>query len=191
MITNINELFVIVPKGLGQKFINIYAKDDKYRQKVTFVEDTGEIWTNGQAFGTNSKTDVEKLSAEVGSIKVQCTEFAEILNGITSDTFKEITAWIQTHGQDFTVLTSKVDDVVTNVAELTTRVTDIENISVWTEFLMDSDMPDVTDDTKIIDNESELASIEDTEVTDIVVTSDDALNYFASISAKTFKNISL
>ena len=48
MLTTINELFVFVPAGMGQTFIKRYATDEAYKHKISFVEETGEIYTNGK-----------------------------------------------------------------------------------------------------------------------------------------------
>lgn len=52
-------------------------------------------------------------------------------------------------------------------------------------------MPPVTEATKIIDTKESLDSLENTENEDIAVTSNDAMEYFHNVAAKTFKNITL
>lgn len=52
-------------------------------------------------------------------------------------------------------------------------------------------MPPVTGTTKIIDTKESLDSLENTENEDIAVTSNDAMEYFNNVAAKTFKNITL
>ena len=65
MLTTINELFVFVPAGMGQTFITCYATDEAYKKKIAFVEETGEIYTNGKCFGTNYKSAIDELSKKV------------------------------------------------------------------------------------------------------------------------------
>jgi hypothetical protein len=35
------------------------------RKKIAFVEETGEIYTNGKCFGTNYKSAIDELSGNV------------------------------------------------------------------------------------------------------------------------------
>lgn len=68
---------------------------------------------------------------------------------------------------------------------------DLNNISIWTEFVVDTDMPPVTETTKIIETKKSLDTLENTENEDIAVTSNEAMEYFHNKDAKTFKNITL
>ena len=52
-------------------------------------------------------------------------------------------------------------------------------------------MPPVTEATKIIDTKESLDTLENTENEDIAVTSNEAMEYFNNVAAKTFKNITL
>lgn len=198
MLTTINELFVFVPAGMGQTFIKRYATDEAYKKKIAFVEETGEIYTNGKCFGTNYKSAIDELSGKVQEVKEKNDEFANILNNLNADTIKEINDWIQQHGADFSTLSTSVEQNKVSIATLTSDISklqkdleDLNKISIWQEFVADSDMPPVTEATKIIDTKESLDSLENTENEDIAVTSNDAMEYFHNVAAKTFKNITL
>ena len=198
MLTTINELFVFVPAGMGQTFIKRYATDEAYKKKITFVEETGEIYTNGKCFGTNYKSAIDELSGKVQEVKEKNDEFANILKDFNADKIKEINDWIQQHGTDFSTLSASVEQNKGNIATLTSDISkiqkdleDLNKISIWQEFVADSDMPPVTEATKIIDTKESLDSLENTENEDIAVTSNDAMEYFNNVAAKTFKNITL
>ena len=198
MLTTINELFVFVPAGMGQTFIKRYATDEAYKKKIAFVEETGEIYTNGKCFGTNYKSAIDELSGKVQEVKEKNDEFANILKDFNADTIKEINDWIQQHGTDFSTLSASVEQNKGSIATLTNDISklqkdleDLNKISIWQEFVADSDMPPVTEATKIIDTKESLDSLENTENEDIAVTSNDAMEYFNNVAAKTFKNITL
>ena len=198
MLTTINELFVFVPAGMGQTFIKRYATDEAYKKKIAFVEETGEIYTNGKCFGTNYKSAIDELSGKVQEVKGKNDELANILNNLNAKTIKEINDWIQQHGTDFSTLSASVEQNKGNIATLTNDISklqkdleDLNKISIWQEFVADSDMPPVTEATKIIDTKESLDSLENTENEDIAVTSNDAMEYFHNVAAKTFKNITL
>ena len=198
MLTTINELFVFVPAGMGQTFIKRYATDEAYKKKITFVEETGEIYTNGKCFGTNYKSAIDELSGKVQEVKEKNDELANILNSFNADTIKEINDWITQHGTDFSTLSTSVEQNKDSIATLTNDISnlqkdleDLNKISIWQEFVADSDMPPVTEATKIIDTKESLDSLENTENEDIAVTSNDAMEYFNNVAAKTFKNITL
>lgn len=212
MLTTINELFVFVPVGMGQTFIKRYATDEAYKKKIAFVEETGEIYTNGKCFGTNYKSAIDELSGKVQEVqekndelsgKVQKVqekndELANILNNLNANTIKEINDWIKQHGTDFTTLSTSVEQNKGSIATLTNDISklqkdleDLNKISIWQEFVADSDMPPVTNATKIIDTKESLDSLENTENEDIAVISNDAMKYFNNVAAKTFKNITL
>ena len=78
-----------------------------------------------------------------------------------------------------------------DINKLQKDLEDLNKISIWQEFVVDSDMPPVTEATKIIDTKESLDSLENTENEDIAVTSNDAMEYFNNVAAKTFKNITL
>ena len=198
MLTTINELFVFVPAGMGQTFIKRYATDEAYKKKIAFVEETGEIYTNGKCFGTNYKSAIDELSGKVQEVKEKNDELTNILKDFNADTIKEINNWITQHGTDFSTLSTSVEQNKGSIATLTNDISklqkdleDLNKISIWQEFVADSDMPPVTEATKIIDTKESLDSLENTENEDIAVTSNDAMEYFNNVAAKTFKNITL
>lgn len=198
MLTTINELFVFVPTGMGQTFIKRYATDEAYKKKIAFVEETGEIYTNGKCFGTNYKSAIDELSGKVQKVQEKNDELANILNNLNANTIKEINDWIKQHGTDFSTLSTSVEQNKGSIATLTNDISklqkdleDLNKISIWQEFVADSDMPPVTEATKIIDTKESLDSLENTENEDIAVTSNDAMEYFNNVAAKTFKNITL
>ena len=198
MLTTINELFVFVPAGMGQTFIKRYATDEAYKKKISFVEETGEIYTNGKCFGTNYKSAIDELSGKVQEVQEKNVELANILKDFNADTIKKINDWIKQHGTDFSTLSTSVEQNKGSIATLTNDISklqkdleDLNKISIWQEFVADSDMPPVTEATKIIDTKESLDSLENTENEDIAVTSNDAMEYFNNVAAKTFKNITL
>lgn len=198
MLTTINELFVFVPAGMGQTFIKRYATDEAYKKKIAFVEETGEIYTNGKCFGTNYKSAIVELSGKVQKVQEKNDELANILSNLNAKTIKDINDWIQQHGTDFSTLSTSVEQNKVSIATLTSDISklqkdleDLNKISIWQEFVADSDMPPVTEATKIIDTKESLDSLENTENEDIAVTSNDAMEYFNNVAAKTFKNITL
>ena len=198
MLTTINELFVFVPAGMGQTFFKRYATDEAYKKKIAFVEETGEIYTNGKCFGTNYKSAIDELSGKVQEVKEKNDELTNTLNALNANTIKEINDWIQQHGTDFSTLSASVEQNKVSIATLTSDISklqkdleDLNKISIWQEFVADSDMPPVTEATKIIDTKESLDSLENTENEDIAVTSNDAMEYFNNVAAKTFKNITL
>ena len=198
MLTTINELFVFVPAGMGQTFIKRYATDEAYKEKIAFVEETGEIYTNGKCFGTNYKSAIDELSGKVQEVKEKNVELANTLKDLNANTIKEINDWIQQHGTDFSTLSASVEQNKVSIVTLTNDISklqkdleDLNKISIWQEFVVDSDMPPVTEATKIIDTKESLDSLENTENEDIAVTSNDAMEYFNNVAAKTFKNITL
>ena len=198
MLTTINELFVFVPAGMGQTFIKRYATDEAYKKKIAFVEETGEIYTNGKCFGTNYKSAIHELSGKVQEVQEKNVELANILKDFNADTINEINDWIQQHGTDFSTLSASVEQNKVSIVTLTNDISklqkdleDLNKISIWQEFVADSDMPPVTEATKIIDTKESLDSLENTENEDIAVTSNDAMEYFNNVAAKTFKNITL
>lgn len=198
MLTTINELFVFVPAGMGQTFIKRYATDEAYKKKIAFVEETGEIYTNGKCFGTNYKSAIDELSGKVQEVQAKNDELTNTLNALNANTIKEINDWIKQHGTDFSTLSASVEQNKVSIVTLTNDISklqkdleDLNKISIWQEFVADSDMPPVTEATKIIDTKESLDSLENTENEDIAVTSNDAMEYFNNVAAKTFKNITL
>ena len=191
MLTTINELFVFVPAGMGQTFIKRYATDEAYKKKIAFVEETGEIYTNGKCFGSNYKSAIDELSGKVQEVQAKNDELTNTLNALNANTIKEINDWIKKHGTDFSTLSTSVEQNKVDISKLQKDLEDLNKISIWQEFVADSDMPPVTEATKIIDTKESLDSLENTENEDIAVTSNDAMEYFHNVAAKTFKNITL
>ena len=191
MLTTINELFVFVPAGMGQTFIKRYATDEAYKEKIAFVEETGEIYTNGKCFGTNYKSAIDELSGKIQKVQEKNDELTNTLNALNANTIKEINDWIKQHGTDFSTLSTSVEQNKVDISKLQKDLEDLNKISIWQEFVVDSDMPPVTEATKIIDTKESLDSLENTENEDIAVTSNDAMEYFNNVAAKTFKNITL
>lgn len=198
MLTTINELFVFVPAGMGQIFIKRYATDEAYKKKIAFVEETREIYTNGKCFGTNYKSAIDELSGNVQEVKEKNDELANILKDFNADTIKEINDWIKQHGTDFSTLSASVEQNKGSIATLTNDISklqkdleDLNKISVWQEFIADTDMPPFTETTKVIETKESLDTLENTENEDIAVISNDAMEYFHNAAAKTFKNITL
>ena len=198
MLTTINELFVFVPTGMGQTFIKRYATDEAYKKKITFVEESGEIYTNGKCFGTNYKSAIDELSGKVQEVQEKNVELANILKDFNADTINEINDWIQQHGTDFLTLSAsveqnkgKIDTLTNDISNLQKDLEDLNKISIWQEFVADSDMPPVTEATKTIETKESLDTLENTENEDIAVTSNEAMEYFNNVAAKTFKNITL
>ena len=198
MLTTINELFVFVPAGMGQTFIKRYATDEAYKKKIAFVEETGEIYTNGKCFGTNYKSAIDELSGKIQEVKEKNNELANILKDFNADTIKEINDWIKQHGTDFLTLSASVEQNKGSITTLTNDISklqkdleDLNKISIWQEFVVDSDMPPVTETTKTIETKESLDTLENTENEDIAVTSNEAMEYFHNKDSKTFKNITL
>ena len=198
MLTTINELFVFVPTGMGQTFIKRYATDEAYKKKITFVEESGEIYTNGKCFGTNYKSAIDELSGKIQKVQEKNDELTNTLNSLNPNTIKEINDWIKQHGTDFSTLSASVEQNKGSIATLTNDISnlqkdleDLNKISIWQEFVVDSDMPPVTEATKTIETKESLDTLENTENEDIAVTSNDAMEYFNNVAAKTFKNITL
>ena len=198
MLTTINELFVFVPAGMGQTFIKRYATDEAYKKKIAFVEETGEIYTNGKCFGTNYKSAIDELSRKIQKVQEKNDELTNTLNALNANTIKEINDWIKQHGTDFSTLSASVEQNKGSIATLTNDISklqkdleDLNKISIWQEFVADSDMPPVTEAKKIIDTKESIDYLENTENEDIAVTSNDAMEYFNNVAAKTFKNITL
>ena len=191
MLTTINELFVFVPAGMGQTFIKRYATDEAYKKKIAFVEETGEIYTNGKCFGTNYKSAIDELSGKIQKVQEKNDELTNTLNALNANTIKEINDWIKQHGTDFSALSTSVEQNKVDISKLQKDLENLNKISIWQEFVADSDMPPVTEATKIIDTKESLDSLENTENEDIAVTSNDAMEYFNNVAAKTFKNITL
>ena len=204
MIKTIKDMFIYVPKGSSKQFITVYAKDDAYKQKIAFVEDTAEIWTNGKAFGVNESSKLDELTTKLSSLESS-------LSGINTTEFKKITDWITTHGTDFTKVTTDIESIKQSVTaeversivedqkiskhinKINAKLTEIENVQVWKEFTVDKDAPVITEETKTVETPEDVAALvsKNPEETDIVILTDNAMSYFKSSKSATFKNITL
>lgn len=241
LINELNKLFVYVPLGYGQQFIDNYAQSSEYKQKIAFVADTKEIYTNGVGFGVakgefqslvqlvnsnadriaalenkqegdastiNDRLDVlEGDASTAGSVAYAVQQLKEEILGSddlieTLDTIKEIQDWIDTHGTDFLDLSNKVDENTAAIeaetarataaeTALDERVTDLEDITIWDTFSTD-EMP-VDENTVIMGTPSDLNDITDTQNTDVVIDTQDAMSYFTNDtnSGVIFNNLSI
>lgn len=104
MLTTINDLFVFVPIGIEQTFIKRYASDDAYKHKISFIEETGEIYTNGKCFGANYKSAINELTTKVQEVQDKNTEISKLLKDFDSGKINAINEWITNHGTEFTIL---------------------------------------------------------------------------------------
>lgn len=98
LINQLNKLFIYVAYGSGQEWINTCSQLDEYKQKIAFVADTREIWTNGKGFGTSytefqqlmqivndNKDDIEsKLAAAEAALNERINEIEQEMTGDTS-----------------------------------------------------------------------------------------------------------
>lgn len=98
LINQLNKLFIYVAYGSGQEWINTCSQLDEYKQKIAFVADTREIWTNGKGFGTSytefqqlmqivnaNKDDIEsKLAAAEAALNERINEIEQETTGDTS-----------------------------------------------------------------------------------------------------------
>lgn len=98
LINQLNKLFIYVAYGSGQEWIENYSQKDEYKQKIAFVADTKEIWTNGKGFGTSytefqnlmqivqdNKDDIEnKLEQAQQELNERINEISHEISGDTS-----------------------------------------------------------------------------------------------------------
>lgn len=98
LINQLNKLFIYVAYGSGQEWIQNYSQKDEYKQKIAFVADTREIWTNGKGFGTSytefqnlmqivqdNKDDIEsKLEQAQNELNERINEISQEISGDTS-----------------------------------------------------------------------------------------------------------
>ena len=98
LINQLNKLFIYVAHGSGQEWIENYSQKDEYKQKIAFVADTKEIWTNGKGFGTSytefqnlmqivqdNKDDIEsKLEQAQQELNERINEIEQEMTGDTS-----------------------------------------------------------------------------------------------------------
>lgn len=252
LINELSKLFVYVPLGYGQQFIDNYAQLDDYKQKIAFVYDTKQIWTNGVGFGVSStsfaellntvRDNYDSLDARItvlehsaageiatelqdhedrlttlegdenteGSVKHAIKALQDLILGDaehlqeTLDTIAEIDQWITDHGQEYVDL---INDVSANTqaiadeaaraqqaeSDLDARVTAIEDITIWDVFEPDTDSIPMGTNSVIANDVQSISNIADTTTADVIVNSQDALNYFTDDSngSKTFNNIQI
>lgn len=55
LIDQLNQLFIYVPAGYGQDYINECSQQEQYKKKIAFVYDTKQIWVQGQGFGISAQ----------------------------------------------------------------------------------------------------------------------------------------
>lgn len=127
---NLNKLLVHVPLALCEGFKEKYVKDTdrrdrSYDNKVVFLEDTQEIFTQGKLYGTNVK-DFNELKTKVGTIPVDAvsnnivdyiTELISKAGYIESVKKKDLEKYIEveTNNKNVTIYsTTKLDTAVFN-----------------------------------------------------------------------------
>lgn len=151
LLTQLNQLFVYIPHGSSKEFIEKYSQSEEYRQKIVFVEDTKEIYTNGKAFGTaaaefeqlvqlandnKDRLDVLQGDADTeGSVKQQIKELKDLILGADSeeldkalDTIKEISDWINSkEGAPIVQINEKIQENADAIAAETERAEQAES----------------------------------------------------------------
>lgn len=172
MITSIDKLFVKVPVGSGATFVKSYAKSDKYTDKICFVQEFGEIWLNGTAYGISQADDVAKLKEEIQSLattvdasiaqEVKDRDDAiaaaseKLKNEILGDdiqpafdTLKEIADWIEKHGSDASTFFNEVNNIVDEeIPALKNNITSLRVRAKALEETVDSSLTPAIDDNK-------------------------------------------
>lgn len=172
MITSIDKLFVKVPVGSGATFVKSYAKSDKYTDKICFVQEFGEIWLNGTAYGISQADDVAKLKEEIQSLattvdasiaqEVKDRDDAiaaageKLKNEILGDdiqpafdTLKEIANWIEKHGSDASTFFNEVNNIADEkIPALKKNITSLCDRAKALEETVDSSLTPAIDDNK-------------------------------------------
>lgn len=172
MITSIDKLFVKVPVGSGATFVKSYAKSDKYTDKICFVQEFGEIWLNGTAYGISQADDVAKLKEEIQSLattvdasiaqEVKDRDDAiaaaseKLKNEILGDdiqpafdTLKEIADWIEKHGSDASTFFNEVNNIVDEkIPALKNNIKSLRVSAKALEETVDSSLTPAIDDNK-------------------------------------------
>ena len=105
LINELNKVFVYVPLGFGQQFIDNYAQLDDYKQRIAFVADTKQIWTNGVGFGI-SKKEFQDL---VTLVNTNHDELDARITVLENSQAGEIAAELQDHEDRLTVLEGDED----------------------------------------------------------------------------------
>jgi len=68
LIDQLNQLFIYVPAGYGQDYINECSQKEQYKKKIAFVYDTKQIYVQGEGFGVSS-VDFDNLKTLVQNNK--------------------------------------------------------------------------------------------------------------------------
>lgn len=100
LINELSKLFVYVPAGYGQNFINNYAQLDDYKQKIAFVYDTKQIWTNGAGFGVSSS----EFMNLVQTVQANHEELDARITVLENSTAGEMAQELQEHEDRLTIL---------------------------------------------------------------------------------------
>ena len=100
LINELSKLFVYVPLGYGQNFIDNYSQLDDYKQKIVFVADTKQIWTNGVGFGI-AKAEFQNL---VQTVAANHEELDARITVLENSQAGEIASELQDHEDRLTVL---------------------------------------------------------------------------------------
>ena len=117
MATNLNKLFVFVPSASVATFKSTTGKNDSYKNKIAFLQGTGEIMTQGEVFALNRESDIDALKTKIGKSGSDFKALDASLNA------EDIISAINT-------LKGLVDTNTTNIGNatsgLTKRVADLE-----------------------------------------------------------------
>lgn len=100
LINELSKLFVYVPLGYGQQFINNYAGKEEYKQKIAFVADTKQIFTNGVGFGVSSSAFAELMQ----TVQDNHDELDARITVLENSTAGEIAQELQEHEDRLNVL---------------------------------------------------------------------------------------
>ena len=120
LINELSKLFVYVPSGYGKAFIDNYAQTDEYKQKIAFVQDTREIYTNGHGFGI-PYGEFQDLMTIVRSNTDRIVELENKQEGDTStmkETLELLQGDVSTLQSDLANLQNTVSDVTDDLADL-------------------------------------------------------------------------
>ena len=114
LINQLNKLFIYVAYGSGKEWIENYSQKDEYKQKIAFVADTKEIWTNGKGFGT-SYTEFQNLMQIVqdnkDDIESKLEQAQQELNERINDLSHEISGDTSTLAERLNILEGDKDTV--------------------------------------------------------------------------------
>ena len=129
MATNLNKLFVFVPSASVETFKSTTGKNDSYKNKIAFLQGTGEIMTQGEVFGLNRESDIDALKTKIGKSGSDFKALDSSLNAedIISaiNTLKGLVDTNKTNiGDDASGLTKRVSDLEISVDTATTGLKD-------------------------------------------------------------------